>query len=879
MFAARLPAWRMRLADFLDARPVKVVTAFLLVASVLPYWQLELRFQSGFLAVFGLQWLLRLLLISGRFGSARRGDYLFVVIDLAVFASFLPLLQVAPALVQTALHLCRLFALLRYARELLLDVYAIVTRREQLDQFVLIGIAIVALAFGSAVLLSQLGISHDYGTSSARSELFVDRLWWSFRQLESADNLVENLAAHPLISAMSLVLTVAGVVIFSFVIGIGASVVGQVIKADRRRPLGFRGHTLVIGPVHDNEQVVDELVRLYDRNRLLRRRDFKDIWDWLFRGAPPPRRHALPRIALLGTDEELPPFLYDDEKRWVAYRHGDPAELSALARVTAHFAKRAIMLAISRSGYDVDAPTLTALSAFREVNPTAHVYVEVLDSRHTDLVTAIGEGGTFPLDVSRFLGLYLCQHIINPGLQAVYQELLTADGSELYTHIFVEPQEIQALSRLGAGGCVSFADVARMAYLEHGVLLTGAFLGEGTPPRLRGRLISSERLVTWLQPETSAGGVAVSRLGGLPGRLPVACLRGLSGLADSYRPLKRFARALCQGRGELTAAAAAQRRLPGIGGLAPAERERLQDALAGLQVSGHGPRRVLVVGYGPSLRALLGELARHLAEVEILLVMNARGGESLAWDERIEMLGLGIDPGLLRKDEARTQVRLEHGGKLTLSMHFGSDLASYAVGQLAVFGAAETAVFLSDPDSEDRDARTSMRVMRFTRALERVGVPRPPALHVVAELAALEKGYRLERHFHARGKAIGGVPVTFTSISTEQLRNYFMVHSAFVPGVMSLFEELLGAGSQQLSRLELPDAAPDLTVTAAALFEAVARFPCLPIGVESRSGSVSINPPPAAPLRLAEQAAVYVVTDPNRLRDAVSQSRDEQAAG
>jgi hypothetical protein len=77
----------------------------------------------------------------------------------------------------------------------------------------------------------------------------------------------------------------------------------------------------------------------------------------------------------------------------------------------------------------------------------------------------VGGAGTFALDVPRFLGLFLCHHLIAPGIELLYRDLLTADGSEFYTHIFVEREEHAASDRLARedGGMLSFAQMQRAA--------------------------------------------------------------------------------------------------------------------------------------------------------------------------------------------------------------------------------------------------------------------------------------------------------------------------------------------------------------------------------------------------------------------------------
>ena len=90
---------------------------------------------------------------------------------------------------------------------------------------------------------------------------------------------------------------ITGIFVFSYLIGIGTNVVEQVLRAERRRPISYRRHTLVMGDVHEAEALVTEFVAIYDKNRLLRRMAPTDIVRWLLGRGPRPRRRARPGSA------------------------------------------------------------------------------------------------------------------------------------------------------------------------------------------------------------------------------------------------------------------------------------------------------------------------------------------------------------------------------------------------------------------------------------------------------------------------------------------------------------------------------------------------------------------------------------------------------
>ncbi len=511
------PMCSIRLGDLLETRPVAFFLVSLIVLSVLPYPGIEASLRPLFLVGFGVEIAIRIALLSTGRTKGSRLEWAFLAIDIAAFVSFLPfewwLSPGARDLIRL-LRLVRLLALLRFARALAADVYQVITRREQLQQFGLVTGTVVALAFVSSIVLMQLAVPYSYDGASGPGapQGFLDELWWAFRQLEDGGNIVQNLHAHPLLIVISLTLTTTGVFIISYLIGIGTNIVDLVVRAERRRPVGYRRHSLVVGSIGQSELLVREFVRIYEKNRGIRHIRFRRVWDWVTGRAPAPGRFILPRMALLGPDAEPPAFLYDRGMRWIVYRQGEGGDVDALEVAAAGHAKRAILLARREAGHDADAITVASLGAFRAVNRTAHAFVEVLDSDNEDLVRMVGGEGTFPLDVPRFLGLFLCHHLIVPRIEEVFDDLLTAKGCEFYTHIYVDREETESLAAM-AGQTLSFEQMARAALANHGIVLAGVFLGDDSVGRIEADLIPVDRLVEWVNPAAIPSGRSSRGLG------------------------------------------------------------------------------------------------------------------------------------------------------------------------------------------------------------------------------------------------------------------------------------------------------------------------------------------------------------------------------
>ena len=827
-----------RLESVLENRTTRVLLVVLIILSVLPFREVEEALWPLFVLVFGVELGARIALMTD---PKHRSlfDWILLSVDVAAFISFLPLETLLGELV-TPFRLARLLLLLRFARALAEDVYSVMTRREQVQQFGLVTVAVLAMAFASAVVLSVFHVHDREDPNLNVDAAFWDRMWWSFRQIESPDNLVGTLDVHPVIAVLSLTLTITGVFVVSFIIGLGANVVGQVVRAERRRPVPFRGHTTVIGAIDEGEHLVREFVRIYDKNRGLRRFRFREVWDWLFNEGPRPRRHALPRMALLGLDLEPPDYLYEKEMRWVVYRHGHGANRDDLGLVAAQHAKRAILLADPKVGHDADGVTVATAAAFRERNPGAHLFAEVLESDNVDLVRSVGGTGAFPLDVPQFLGRFLVHHLVIPGVEAIYQELLTAEGSELYTHIYIEPREVMAVARLAAKKpTVGFADLARDAR-EHGVLLIGVLLGDGEFGRTGRELIPIDRLEQVLNPLHSGEDVPVRRL------------RGLVGVAESYLPMRRYARRLLR---------------KGWSDRPPKESER-PSLLPRLSLAAEPLRRVLVVGYSPAIGALLSTLARFVPGVHVVVVLSARGDDRTSLDERVQALQLGLD-GREPGTEGIEVALNDAGASAQVFTREGTAVTDFAIQRLE--GAVDAAVFLSDPDSEDRDARTLLRVLRFARALERGEAPRGTRLHLLAEFSSEQRGQRLEEELERRRCGFAETDdFRVTLLSTDRLKNYFMVYSAFVPGVLGLYEELLRPEGHTVVRLDLAGGSGSFRLGDAA--DDLASSGCIPLGVEMKTGEILLQPPAERRFLVSEVVGLFVVGDVARVHAAFGEA-------
>lgn len=806
----------VRLRRGIESRAVRVVLALAIIISLLPYHTVEVVLAPLLLALFGAEFLLRVILLFKGHVARPKTEAGFLVIDFVALLSFLPAawLGIPPELLRAA-RLARLVVLARFTRALARDVYRVLTRREQVQQLLFVTGAVAGLSFVSAVLLHNLrvpGLVEGGG--------FWDRMWWAFRQVESPDNLVPSLDAHPGFVALSLTLTIVGIFVFSYLIGLGTTIVEQVLAAEKRRPVEYEGHTLIAGPVHNSESMVEEFVRIYEKNRALRRIRPREVWRWLRGIDPRPRRHALPRITLLGESEELPSFLYEAHMRWVVHRHGQANDRDSLLRAGAPGAKRAILLA--SDGSDADARTISALAAFRGMNPAADAFVEVRESSHASVAEAVGGPGTFVLDGPRFVGLFIAHHLTVPAAADVFAELMSADGNEMYTHLYADAEEHQAMRGLD-NRALSVKELAQRMHEKHGVTLVGAFVADELAQRRDHELVSVSHLESVMNPHApgSEHTVRADRL------------QGVFGLAPTYLPLRRAARSLWTAT-ELESVQADDR--------------RCADVVFGSQDLYDGPSRVLIVGQNQSIDALVMALAKFVP---------------------------GVRVHLLVKDGDATRLRLE--GELEGEGHCkvreAEDLALAA--SQAIVDSTEALVFLASRDAapRDLDATTELRVLRFVRAfLGSEKSERATPLTMLVEVDELRRGQTLK----ANVERLSNGRIEVTPVSTSEITNYFLVHSAFVPGVMGLYEQLLGERGADLGFVSAnaTDAAGE--VSAAAIRDHLMDRGCVFLGVKV-GDEVRLNPQANERFAASKLRGAFVVADSSqKLRTLVHDQQDEQ---
>ena len=441
-----LPAADRWIARLLESSAVKALVVALIACSLLPQFDRPLLHLCVFLPLFGAEFALRLRLFLSRRRTLRRrrlaGDVtapdelrpfepVLLALDLAAVLSFLPIghLLENGRLLRLA-RLVRLVIVVRYAADLLRDFWLVVTRRERLGQLLVLLLTVATLSFVAAALL----VLAEPGNPLHGGNLF-DAFWWAFLQLESADNLVRSVHEHPALVIASVLLTITGIFLMSFVIGLGTNIVAALVVASRHRAVDLEGHTVLSAPPQAARRILRDLGRLRSRNLP---ESGRIAGLHLLSPRPPPRRLlGARRVLLAGRDHEPPPFLLDHEYRGMVYRTtamSDPRGCELVAAGSA----RSVVLVPDESDPAADDRCLSsalavgesmARAAAREaddrLSAPRDLFLEVRDEVNVPAARRVRRRlheagiGCQVLDMERLVGLFLAQHVIDPDLDPV----------------------------------------------------------------------------------------------------------------------------------------------------------------------------------------------------------------------------------------------------------------------------------------------------------------------------------------------------------------------------------------------------------------------------------------------------------------------------
>ncbi|TNF31304.1 MAG: hypothetical protein EP329_12560 [Deltaproteobacteria bacterium] len=771
-----------RAAAFLERLGVRLVLSALIVLSLVPLGDVH-GADGVFLVVFGVEFCLRVVAFfagspgpgeEGRAGGEseaartrrRIGAALFLLVDLLALLSFVPWsLPLEQNRWLRVLRLSRMLVLIGYWSPVVRDLWSVLTRRDRARHVALLGLVVVLLAFAGAAILDHLAAGgvdfNGDGALNAADESFLARLWWSFRQVQDPGNMLQT-PAGVIALLVSLTLTIAGLLLVSFLIGLGTDIVRELIELGHNRPVGLRRHFVVINPTPGLPRLLRELNAYYEK---------------LFHRA---------RFTVVGEAAERPQALRAADLTKVHYRAADAHSGAFVERADVATAKRVVVLSPAESEH-ADAHATSAVLAAREANARCWIVAEILEQANASAARVAGGPRMTLAPTEKFLALYVASVIRHPERRPLLRELMTSrEGRELYTFLF----DYESEGRGGAllpGVTPSFDWLYReglSAPLDAQVVPVGWFVGAAEEGELR-----------------SGGELVFGALAEGPPR-PV---RAVVAICPDFSHMERF--------GEHLREVGLERRVP-------AELVPRRDPPE--LVPAVPPRplcRVLVGGFRPAVVDLAATLMLAHPEVDIQIVVSHPSSAALA-AKTLREHAFHVQAGLHREHGPwGTFEALEApGAAVTSAWTLRPRGVEPPVGRLTVAVADWTSertllelpasgghlgemdlVVLLGGVSADLDWRTSMTVLKIADLVRAQPDRFSEAFEVVAGVRDAELGRRLREGFaRAAGTRTRGVRI----FATEELRALFTFQAVAVPGFDALYSELLGPWGHGFMRLE-----------------------------------------------------------------------------
>jgi hypothetical protein len=856
-------------ARLLGRVETRLILSSAIIVSLLPFGWVT-RLDAGFFLLFSLEFVLRALLIFRGEGTYAHGNpqgvaptnaelaplrgwqwpsygtLLLLVLDLLALLSFVPgMLGIDPGETRwlRLFRLSRMLLLLSYWAPLVRDVWSVMRRQERAQQVVLMGFVVLALSFAGAVVIDQLhlegdipvdydgdqivGVDEDGEALDPDDRRFFVHLWWAFRQIQDPGNMLTS-PKHAAAVVVSVALTIFGLFMVSFLIGLGTDVVRELMALTRLRPPGLRGHTIIVNIDPSTQQLLHELLR-YSR-KLLPSGSLSLGWLAQLLRNTTKRGLGGGQYLVVGRNSDPPDFLRQPDLAHVAYRQVQIDEESFQSRTDVVEAQRVVLLADLRAT-DPDAETIQALITINETLGEADdqsarhdsmfgrepkrrrarlLIAEVLDESNVPAaraaITGDGRGHTraFVIPSERLISQFIACVVFRPGVGHVLEELLTSRGHELYTLFF----NLEGLGYYRAERCALPSDPgeamvelnrrarslqSRARLVPVGVLMTDpdgvdevvVYLNPKLPASASAQVEQvQEQVMPIIQP-ADAGSASEQR-----------CL-GFVVLADNFRRVRELADTCFERpHAELPsdADAAELSRTPALGTFVHADTAKLE--------------RVLVCGFRNGTVSMVESLIQAEPRTQILIMVRTEGARAAAWDDFDAHTKL-VERQLLRGHHGRFESDAEQwtltwcgldGCKVGSVPHIriviGDWTSSRQLTALpAGFGhvASMDAVVLISSEAQGADARTAKTLMKLETLTK--------APRVVAEVLDVELARRLRRRSSERGSDRVSV------YSIQELRAFFMFQSVVVPAFDPVYTELMGPWGESLVRLR-PEARP-----------------------------------------------------------------------
>lgn len=436
-----------RLERIVERFEVRIILSAAIISSLLPFPWVH-RLDPLFLTLFALELGVRAAVLFGNGREqprrvprrSRAGAIALLVADLVALLSFVPFNPREGARWFRLFRLTRMVLLVGYWLPLVRDLWSVLVRRERARQVLLMGIVVGGLSFAGAVVLEHTETRYvdfnDDERINAEDRRFATLLWWAFRQIQDPGNMLARPSATEAV-VVSLGLTIFGLFLVSFLIGLGTDVVRELLELSRLRGPGMHGHTVVVNVAPSTEVLLRELMSFH-RKRLPFLREDGTGGGGL--GTD---------FVVIGHEPDPPDFLRQPDLARVVYRERGDDDETVIERADALEAERVVLLA-DHHDPEPDAETVRSLLSLaegvRETVPQGRtgdrlLIAEILDDGNVAAARKAASSRstgvpTYVIPTEKLAALFLVAVLRRRLLAPLLEELLTSRGHEIYTCFF-----------------------------------------------------------------------------------------------------------------------------------------------------------------------------------------------------------------------------------------------------------------------------------------------------------------------------------------------------------------------------------------------------------------------------------------------------------
>jgi voltage-gated potassium channel Kch len=267
----------------------------------------------------------------------------------------------------------------------------------------------IVLLFGA--IISLTGITEDGGGHLG----FIEASWQAMLRTLDSGNVANDNGWD--IRIIFLIVTLAGIFVVSILIGVLTSGIEARLEELRkgRSNVLERDHTVILNWTPSIFDVIEQLVIANESRRA-------------------PRIVIMANRDMIEMQDEIASKISDLKNTKVICRSGDPADLYDLSIVNPYEARSIVIL--SPDGDDPDSSVIKTILALtqdpRRRPEKYHIAAEIRDSASAELARIVGGDEVQLILADNLISSIFVHSSRQPGLSAVYFELLDFDGSEIY---------------------------------------------------------------------------------------------------------------------------------------------------------------------------------------------------------------------------------------------------------------------------------------------------------------------------------------------------------------------------------------------------------------------------------------------------------------